>query len=201
MNEVQNWKQWQPVDELLEQVLAADRPRVSIHPLSKLQTNLFRHLCWSAVITEAYLLALLLTPYWQVRIGLLAAAVFNGVIIGKGWLLHRELTRMRLADANLLQLLRQFSDKCRRWEKLQYRLAVIVYPLAIAAGYLLGGALATGLPLPYLLRQPLFGGGLPVAVFLLSGAGFFFARRVFHRQFGQYLQQLETDEKSLRFEV
>lgn len=197
MHEVQNWKQWQPVDELLEQVLAADRPRVSIHPLSKLQANLLRHLCWSAVITAGYLLALLLTPYWQVRGGLLAAAIFNGVIIWKGWLLYRELTQVRLAGANLLQLLRQFSDKCRRWEKLQYRLAVIVYPLAIAAGYLLGGVLATGLPLPYLLKQPLFGGGLPVTVLLLSGAGFFFARRVFHRQFGQYLVQLENDAHNL----
>ncbi|MFT4022285.1 MAG: hypothetical protein QM664_00715 [Flavihumibacter sp.] len=198
MNETQNWKQWQPVDDLLEQVLAAGRPRVSVHPLSKLQSHLFRNLVWSALITAGYLLALFFSNSWQVWLGLLAAVCFNSVVIWKGISLYRSGQQARLSDTALLPLLETFVDKCRRWESLQYRLAVVVYPLAIAAGYLSGGSLATGLPLYYLLKQPFFAWGLPVTVLLLSAGGFFLARYLFRRQYGQYLLQLENDLEQLK---
>ncbi|MCA0397093.1 MAG: hypothetical protein LCH51_06790 [Bacteroidetes bacterium] len=193
MSEVKTWKQWQPVDDLLEQVLAAGRPRLSIHPIAKLQSALFQHLVWSSFITVGYMLLLLGSDYWQVWLGLLAAIGFNSVVIWKGIKLYRGLQKITLADTALLPLLQQFLDNCRRWEQLQYRLAVWVYPLAIAAGYLFGGTMATGLPIHYLLQQPLFAWGLPIIVLGLSIAGYFLARHLFKRKFGRYIKQLQAN--------
>lgn len=177
--------------------MLAPKPTVSRHPWEKLRVNLRRHLWWSGLITALYGVVVVAWRLPAVQYPFAVAILFNVVVLIQGLRLYRLLHPLRLSDAALLPLLQQVYARCRGWERMQYRLAMLVYPVAIAGGYWLGGVVATGLPLGYLMQQPLFRWGLPVSVLLLSVTGFFLARYLFRRQFGVYLENMEEHIRAL----
>ncbi len=199
MDEKQIWKEWQPVDDELDQLLRAGLRKEIFprQPLDSLQRAMGAHLGWSLAITLAYVVLLFLFPSWQIVVALLITILFNIRVMWGGWKCYRSLKQVDVSTANLLQVLKNQHAAISGWGRWQLRLSLFVYPVAIIGGYLLGGVMHTGLPVEALLQQKRFVYVLPLIVLILMPLSYFLSKYLFQKSFGVQLDRLQDTIREL----
>ncbi|ULQ56073.1 hypothetical protein KJS94_15600 [Flavihumibacter rivuli] len=193
MTEYNKWKEWEPTDKDLENLLRTGflSRKASHHPLGKLKKNLLTNIFWAILITIGYGILLIKYPLWPVRIALVIMIGFNVFGIVSGWQLYKNIPENFSSGLNVLGMLRKCHSNIMEWGRQQMRLAVFVYPIAVTGGYILGGVSGSGKSLEQLLRSPIFVWALPISLLILVPLAMLLAKWLFRRAFGRHLETLQ----------
>lgn len=192
MTEYNKWKEWEPKDKDLENLLRSGflTRKASQHPLEKLKKNLLINICWALLITIGYGIIFINYPLWPVRIALVVMIGFNIFGIVTGWRLYQHIPSNYTSGLDVLGMLRNCHHHITEWGKQQMRLAIFVYPIAATGGYLLGGVSGSGKSLEELLRSPVFIWALPISLLILVPMAMLLAKWMFRKAFGRHLETL-----------
>lgn len=192
MTEYNKWKEWEPTDKDLENLLRSGflEKKTSQHPLEKLKKNLLINIFWAILITIAYGFLFIQYPLWPVRIALVVMIGFNIFGIVSGWRLYQHIPTNYTSSLDILGMLRNCHHLITAWGRQQMRLAIFVYPIAVAGGYILGGVSGSGKSLEQLLRSPIFVWALPISMLILVPLAMILAKWMFRKAFGRHLDTL-----------
>lgn len=183
-----------PQDPAFEQRLqqATTVQQRSHHPLWKLRRAIRLNLIFGTVITLGYVA---LFPFIGDGVVL---AFFALVLMYNVWSLVNTLQLYRRipdhvpADHDLLSVLRQQVASTAAWMKLHQRTGLVMYPLAVTAGFLLGGMHGSGSPPELFLAKPAIQIALVVALMVLVPLCYFLVRWMTHAAFGVHVEALRA---------
>ncbi|MBZ5857855.1 hypothetical protein [Flavihumibacter profundi] len=193
------WQSWQPKDDDLDRLLSpgfANRLQPN-HPLMKLKRNLFINIIWGIVITLAYFFVIISTSVWPVQLALAITSMYNIIILVQAVHLYRSIKMEISSTESVLEVLKKHYIGISAWSRMQLKLAIGVYPIAAAGGYIYGGILSSGRTLEELMAQHLFAWLLPVIVIILVPIGHYCAKWMFRKSFGVYLDMLKATIDSM----
>ena len=199
MDRKQNWNEWQPEDELLEKLLHDGNPsRIqSRNPLLILKKKLLHTIAWSIIITVGYICVFFFVNYWFLVTGFSMLILFNLYIIYISYKLYRSMQAHVSPEAGLLQELKRNYDGFEKWWWLQKRVAIFIYPVAVMAGYFLGGMAGAGKTMEQLMGKPVVWAGLLVCIILLVPFCIWLAKQIFNHSYGKHLEVLKENIRQL----
>lgn len=179
-----------PPDPAFEQRLrqATGSLQPSHHPLWKLRRAIRLNLVFGTIITMGYLA---LFPFIGDGVVL---ALFGLVMAYNLWSLVNTLQLYRRIpahvppDHDLLSVLREQAEATTTWMKLHQRTGLIMYPLAVTAGFLLGGMQGAGAPPGVFLAKPAVQLVLGIALIVLVPVCYFAVRWMTHAAFGVHVE-------------
>jgi ABC-type sugar transport system permease subunit len=188
-----NWNKWQPEDDALQHLLHTGswQSLKSQHPLLKLRRNLLKGIAAAIIISAAYIVVLFSTNQWPVQLSLFILLLFNGYLIYLSQQLRRQVPTSIQPGIGLKQELQQQHNNFVRWQKVQEKLAIFVYPIAAAGGFILGGTLGSDKSFEALLARPFFLVALIITVAILTPISLLLARWMFKVAYGKHLNILK----------
>lgn len=194
-----NWKQWEPGDKALEELLQPARLHRlhSKNPLVDLKRQLLYSLFWGVGITIGYFLLL---PYihsgWVIA-GFVIMILFNLFLLYTTIRLYQRVQPDISPKANLLEELRRHDTDFKQWWDIQRRVALFVYPVAVSAGFVFGGMMGSGKTVTQLFSRPVFSWTLLICIVVLVPLCLKFAHWMFEKSFGKHLKILRENIKEL----
>jgi len=199
MNKEQNWKDWQPGDETLENILKPGLVKRlhSKNPLAVLRSKLVSTMIWSLVITLGYFILFFYSPSIWVTLSLVVLILFNSYILYLSYLLYKKIDPNISSKTPVLGELKRHYEEFQRWWQIQQRMAIFVYPIAVAGGFIFGGLMSSGKTLEELFQKQVFSIGLVVSIIVLVPVSIWFARWMFNVSFGKHLKVLKENIDSL----
>ena len=193
MNELkQIWQEESNSADMLEQILQSRsfKKAAEKSPLSKLKRNLAIHLGYAVIITLGYALLIYYFPYWQVQACMLLLIVFNLWAMQKAYNLYKNIDP-NLSQHNVLQELKNHHRAFSEWQKQSLRVALLVYPFALAGGFMLGGTVGSGKTVEEFMADGTVLIALLVAVIVLVPLSYLLAKWMTRVAFGKYVDQLK----------
>lgn len=178
-------------EEIFEQLLQQKTflHEVSATPLRKLKRNLKIGIAYALVISMLYGVLIYMFPLWQVQLGLIVVTAFNVWIAYHSYQLVKKINAYD-PSRNVLVTLRTVYSGFKEWFRQQYRMAALVYPVAAAAGYMLGGTIGSGLSIEEFFAKPFVGWALLGVIIVLVPLGLLLAKWMNRRAYGRYVDQL-----------
>jgi hypothetical protein len=161
---------WQPQDPAYDRNLqaATEQRTTSRHPLELLRRAMRANLYFAAVITMGYLALFPFMPHLLVMAFLGAVVVYNGWAMVNTYRHYRRIPSSVSAMNDVLAEMKAQVAATTAWMRLHLRMGLIMYPLAITGGFLLGGLVGSGAtPAELMAKQALWwilGGTLVVLV-------------------------------------
>lgn len=104
------------------------------------------------------------------------------------------------SDSSVLVELKRHYQSITDWLKTQQKVALLIYPISAAGGFMLGGALGSGKPVEIFMRMPSSLIALVIALIILVPACYYLAKWMFTYSFGKHLKALEENIKALEEE-
>ncbi len=198
MNIEEAWKQMndggQDVTSLFRQQVSA---RSAHSPLDKIKRNLLLNSLFGLLICIAYVIIIVVFPAWEVRACIFIVLVFSLWACAGALRLYRQL-RHPLPPGNLLTELERHVKAVKQWTRLQERVALLIYPVSAAGGFMLGGMLGSGKPVRVFLDKPLMQLALLITILILVPLCYYLARWMNRKAFGRYVDQLSEHIQSLQ---
>ena len=187
------WKKGGGEDEQLNRLLqgAVLQKLPSKLPLQKLKKALLGGMVWAVLITTGYGVLFFFTAIWQVRLALVIVSAFNLWILRDTWQLYKRTNANITPTHTLKQELQRNYDSFRRWWRLQERVSLFIYPIAVAGGFILGGSLGSGKPVEEFLYRTKMLIALGICLVVLVPACYYLARWMFNYAYGKYLKNLQ----------
>lgn len=170
----------------------------SRHPLRQLRRNMFIGFVWAVLISLGYLILMFVFPIWPVVTGLAVVLAFNLYFLLRSYRLYRQLPALLSGHNSLLQGLEQFYEAFMETNRLTMFAAKFVYPVAAAAGFMLGGVLGSGKSLELLFRKPVFPLTMVGVAVLITPFALKLAARLTEAAYGKYLRQLKDHLDALK---
>ncbi len=187
------WKQDSGSDEALNKLL--QQPDYSkLHsrlPLKKLKKNLLYGMIYAALITAFYVVLFFRINIWQVHITIIIAITFNFIVGIDTWKLYKAIDENISTSSSLKEELEKNYFSFQRWWRIQERLGLYIYPIAIAGGFILGGVEGSGKSVEEFLYNPKILLVLGVAILLFVPICYFGATWMFHYAYGKHLKKLK----------
>lgn len=199
MNEEMKWNEWVPEDQELENLLRPGKLKnwQSHNPLASLKKQLAQSMVWAVVITVGYFFLFPFIKSHWVTAGILIMIIYNLFLLYISWRLYQRVNPTISPAANVLAELNRHYHDFQQWWKLQIRISLFVYPIAVSAGFLFGGMLSSGKSLEELMSKPFFGWSLLVSIIVLVPVSIWFAKWMFKRSFGKHLKALKQNMDEL----
>ena len=187
------WKQDKGSDDTLNKLLQqADFGRLhSKLPLRKLKMNLLGSIVWAIVITVAYITILFLIHDWPVYVTLGVLVIFNVWIVLESWKLYKQTPSGIIPTNSLKQELINNYTGFEKWWALQLKVSLVVYPVATAGGFILGGMLGSGKTVDAFLYNPKMLGLLVVTVLVFMPLSYYATKWMFNHTYGKHLKKLK----------
>ncbi len=186
------WQQSPGEDDELHRLLHQTKPEKleSKLPLKKLRQALAGGIAFGAVITAFYGVLFFNTPLWQVRVALFIVSLFNLWIMWKSWLLYRHTPPAISPNNSLRQELQKNYDSFQQWWRLQEKVSLFIYPVAVAGGFILGGQIGSGKPVEAFLYNTKVLIALGLCMVILVPACYYLAKWMFNYAYGRHLKKL-----------
>jgi hypothetical protein len=163
----------------------------STHPLHHLRRNMFFGFIWAVLISLGYLVLMFVFPMWPIIAGLAVVLAFNLYFMLRSYRLYRQLPALLNGHNSLRQGLEQFYGAFMETNRLTMFAAKFVYPVAAAAGFMLGGVLGSGKSLETLFQKPVFPLSMIGVAVLITPFALKLAARLTEAAYGKYLRQLK----------
>ncbi|TFF38012.1 hypothetical protein [Mucilaginibacter psychrotolerans] len=199
-----NWKQLESnIDQDLSSMIDESRiPKIrSQNPLVKIKQNLLINMIWGVLICCLYVIVLIRFNYIEVRLCLGLVLVFSLWALITAFIKYRKMHTGILADSSLLQELKHQHSSIVSWMKQQSRVALFVYPISAAGGFMLGGAVGSGKSVALFMNKPLIWIIFLVVIAILVPLCHLLTKWMFKISFGnhlnalqQYIEELETEK-------
>lgn len=182
---------WQQQTEkaLSDQEVASSLRKHSKHPVHKLQRNLLISLGFTVFFLIAFSTLFFFVNEWIIRgllVIIIAFYLAGTVFTYKEWQHNRGIL---LSDQPVKDALQNIINRIRRSLRTSERVAIFVYPVSIAAGFLLGFSVEKDLSL--LLDKPIGIIMLLVVIIVGTPASHWLAKWMNKKAYGKYLDEIE----------
>lgn len=177
-------------EQRLQQATTVQHP--SHHPLWKLRRAIRLNLGFGTVITVGYLGLFPFIGDGVVLTFFALVLMYNVWSLVHTLQLYRRIPDHVPADHDLLRVLHQQVATTTAWMKLHQRTGLVMYPLAVTAGFLLGGMHGSGSPPALFLAKPAIQIALVVALMVLVPLCYFLVRWMTHAAFGVHVEALRA---------
>ncbi|MBL7963825.1 MAG: hypothetical protein JNM31_08265 [Flavobacteriales bacterium] len=183
---------WQPQDPAYDQRLqAATRQRTnSRHPLERLRRAIRVNLTFAAVITVGYLALFPFMPHPLVMVFLGVMLLYNVWAMVNTWQHYARIPASVSAMNDVLAEMKTQVTATTVWMKLHVRTGLLIYPLAITGGFLLGALLGTGATPAELMSKPPLWWILGAALLVLVPLCHYTVKWMTHLAFGVHVEAL-----------
>jgi hypothetical protein len=168
--------------------------------LQKIKRNLLISIYWSCLICLLYVVIIWRFPLWQVQL------CMGFVLLFSLWALLSALAEYRKINFNVsptnsvLDELKRHYKSLENWMHIQKRVALFIYPVSAAGGFMLGGYLASGKPVSVFMAKPAVLIALIIVIIILVPACHWLAKWMFKVSFGKCMDNLRQNIQELEAE-
>lgn len=197
----QNWKKMnEGADDDLSSLLQKGRLQKmhSSNPLQKIKYYLVVSIAWAVLIAALYIYVLIRFPYWQVIVCIGAVLLFTVWGGYTSWVQYKSIRPSVPGDQPLLAEMEKHYTGIRDWMRLQMKVAIFVYPVAAAGGFMIGGIVGSGKSIEYFLSKPVVILALIIAVVVLVPCCIWLAKWMFKKSYGKHLATLKKNIDALK---
>lgn len=198
-----NWKQMEgQVDDELSSMLNLSKISHlhSHNPLQKIKRNLLINMIWGVLICMVYLIIIITFPIWQVQAGLGIVFIFSGWAMYKSFIQYRNIKPDISANITLLDELKRQHQSFTEMIRTQLKIALFIYPISAAAGFMLGAVIGSGKPVEDFMHKPAVWIILLVAIIILTPLCHLLAKWMLRYSFGKHLDALQEKIAELEAE-
>lgn len=203
MNIEESWKEINGGEDADLSKLLASANLSKLRPdntLQKIKKNLLINIWWGLLICILYVFVIIKFQYWQVQAALIIVLVFTLWAIYTAWQEYKK-TGVQISPANsMLDELKHHYNSLQRWMDIQLRVALFIYPISAAGGFMLGGAIGSNKPIAVFMGKHVVQIALVVTIAILVPACHWLAKWMFKISFGKCLKQLEQNIQQLEAE-
>lgn len=188
------WKQSSGSDDALNRMLE-QQDYSKLHsklPLKKLKKNLLLGMVYAALITAFYVVLYFIVHIWQVHIAIAIGTLFNIIVGVDTWKLYKSINENISTSNSLKDELEKNYSSFQRWWRIQEKLGLFVYPIAIAGGFILGGVEGSGKSVEAFLYNPKILIVLAITILIFVPICYYGARWMFHYAYGKHLKKLKS---------
>jgi hypothetical protein len=163
------------------------------NPLQKIKRNLIINMIWGLLICIFYIFILANYSLIEVRICIGVVLLFSLWALYSALQQYKSIQPIVSPGLTLLEELQRQHAALTLWMRTQQRVALLIYPISAAGGFMLGGAIGSGKPVAMFMSKPGVIVILIIAIAILTPACFYFARWMFKLSFGHHLKDLEEN--------
>jgi ABC-type nitrate/sulfonate/bicarbonate transport system permease component len=185
------------LDAMLEQKQFLHHP--SKGPLEKLRSNLVKNISIAVILTLGYACLIFYFPYWQIQVGLLITICLNLALMWQAYEQYKNIAPA-LSSGNVLQTLKHIHASFKKMFRQQERTALLVYPVACAAGFMLGGVIGWGKSVEAFMGAAKAQIALAICIVVLVPIGYYLAKWMNKVKFGKYIDQIKEHIDALERE-
>jgi len=196
----QNWKRLSEQDDTdLSQLLQPGRLKKlhSSNPLQKIKFYLIVSVIWAVLISGLYIYIMLRFPQWPVVLCLGVVLLFTVWSGYKAYVLYKNVNPLVTGNSLLAEMEKQYEG-INAWMELQMRVAVFIYPVAAAGGFMIGGMIGSGKSIAFFLSKPPVIFALIICILVLVPVCIWFAKWLFRKSFGKHLVTLKENIDALK---
>jgi hypothetical protein len=188
-------------DEDLTKLLQSNNltNKPSKNPITKIKTNLIINGIWAALIGVLYIVVLYHYPMWPIIICIGIVMLFTFLGLFSALSLWRKLNRFN-ADQPVLQQLETHYDSLTKWNNLQLKVGLFIYPISAAGGFMLGGCIGSGKPIEVFMQKPVVLITLVVVTAILVPLCHKLAKWMMQKSFGKHIDALQQNIEALKEE-
>ncbi len=188
-------------DELSSLLQTGGLPKRSPkNPLETIKKNLLINIAWAIIICIGYILIIGFFHIWQVQLSLTIVLAFTLWAAYHSWLQYKKINTVAPSTGSLLDELKKNHQSFSNWMKLQQQVALIIYPISAAGGFMLGGVLGSGKPVEVLMTKTAVQVAMPVCIVILTPVAYYLARWMYKYSFGKHLDALQKNINDLEAE-
>lgn len=168
----------------------------SRHPVQKLKSAYLRTTAMAVIFLLGFVALLFFFPQPWVKVSLvlvIISYVFFSVI---NFRMYRQIKADLPMDHSLKEVLQQTHSFISNNILFQERAALLIYPIALVTGFLMGGAMG-GRDLEALFEKPVTAWLLGGFIVVMTPACFYLSRWLYHISYGVCLRELAEKIKEL----
>jgi hypothetical protein len=190
---------WSRLDEQQDDDLSSmlQGKKISKHrshsPLEKIKRNLLINMIWCVVICILYVLIIFYFRYWQVQIAIGIVLIFSMWALSTAYSVYRKINTTISASNSLITELKRHHQTIAGWMSSQQRVALFIYPVSAAGGFMLGGAIGSGKSVDFFMGKPLVWLILLVTIIVLVPLCYYLAKWMSKYAFGKHLKSLQQN--------
>lgn len=188
-------------DDLSSLLQKSTLSKLSSHnPLEKIRKNLLINMIWAVLICFVYIWIIFYFNIWQVQVAISVVLLFSLWALYTAYVQYKKISTSVSSPRSLLAEMKTQCDSIGNWMKTQQRVALLVYPVSGAGGFMLGGVLGSGKPVALFMSKPPVIIAMLVSIAILVPACYWLARWMFNYSFGKHLKKLNENIKALEEE-
>jgi hypothetical protein len=191
-----------PMDDDLSSLLQTGKlsKLTSHNPLEKIRKNLLINMIWGILICGLYVWLIFNFHFWQVQLAVIIVLLFSLWAVYTAFQQYKNMETTISNSSSLLVEMKRHYQSITDWMHLQQRVALFIYPVSAAGGFMLGGASGSGKPIAVLMSKPVFLIALLIALAVLVPACHFLTKWLFKISFGKHLKALKMNIEALEEE-
>jgi hypothetical protein len=191
-----------PQDDDLSSLLKVSRlSNISSHnPLEKIKNNLLLNMIWGVLICLLYVVIIFYFRIWQVQLCTVVVFLFSVWALYTAFLQYRNINSTVSAFNPVLEELKRHFQSITDWMNTQQRVALFIYPISAAGGFMLGGVSGSGKTVAAFMSKPRVWVALLIALAVLVPACWYLTKWMFKISFGKHMKALKANIDALEEE-
>ncbi len=191
-----------PQDDDLSSLLKASRlSNISSHnPLEKIKKNLLINMIWGVLICLLYVVALFYFRIWQVQLCMILVLLFSLWALYTAYLQYKNINSTISPINPVLHELKRNYRSITEWMNTQQRVALFIYPVSAAGGFMLGGVSGSDKSVAVFMSKPAVLVALLIALAVLVPACWYLTKWMFKYSFGKHMKALKENIEALEEE-
>ncbi len=172
----------------------------SHNPLEKIKKNLLMNIVWGIIICAAYIFIIIHFQIWQVQASIGIVLLFSLWALYTAFIEYKKLHTTISANSSLLLEMRRHCESITRWLNTQQKVALIIYPISAAGGFMLGGVIGSGKSVEVFMSKPVVVIALVATIIILVPICYYLAKWMCNYSFGKHLKALQQNIQDLESE-
>ena len=172
----------------------------SHNPMEKIRKNLLMNMIWGMLVCLVYLFIIFYFKIWQVQLLISVVLIFSLWASYTAYIEYKKIIATVSSTNSVLEELKRHLLSVTNWMKTQQRVALFIYPVSAAGGFMLGGVMGSGKPVHILMSKPMMYVILLITIAILVPICYYLARWMFNYSFGKHLDALKKNISALEEE-
>ncbi len=188
-------------DDLLSLLQKPQLSKLTSHnPLEKIKKNLLMNIIWGTIICALYVFVIIHFQIWQVQISMAIVLLFSLWALYTALVQYKKLSTSISSNSSLLSEMKRHAASITTWLNTQQKVALVIYPISAAGGFMLGGVIGSGKSVEVFMSKPIVVVALVVTIIILVPVCYYLAKWMCNYSFGKHLKALQQNILDLESE-
>ena len=166
-------------------------------PLEKIKKNLLMNIIWGILICGIYVFIIIHFQIWQVQVSIVIVFLFSLWALYTAFIQYKKLRTSVSATSSLLSEMKRHCESITTWLQTQQKVALIIYTLSAAGGFMLGGVIGSGKLVEVFMSKPIVLAAFIATIIILVPACYYLAKWMCNYSFGKHLKALQRNINDL----